>query len=81
MATLSEIARSRRADLKKMSQWSRALDAAQEKVEREVKRLMNRKKAVPEAADAQRVLTLLSGTQAVLDSMGSLMLDISRSWS
>lgn len=80
MATLSEIARSRRSDLKAISRWSRALDTAQEKVEREVKRIINRKKAVPEVADASRIINLISDLQATLNSMEDLMLDISTSW-
>lgn len=56
MASIAEVARQRRADLRLLLKASRKVDAVQEVMEREVKRLVNRKNAVPEQADAIRVL-------------------------
>lgn len=81
MATLSEIARARRGDFRELLKASRSLDAAQEKVEREIKRLTTRKNSVPEAADAERIADLMGGVADELGKMGQLMARISKSWS
>jgi len=80
MATLSEISRQRKSDLRTISKWSRSLDAAQEKVEREVKRILNRKRSVPEQRDAMRILELMSNVSSVMAQMSSVISDISASW-
>lgn len=81
MASLAEIARARRADFRLLLKSSRNLDAEQEKLEREIKRLTTRKDKVPEAADAARIAGLIQGTQSALDAMSSLMANISTNWS
>jgi hypothetical protein len=80
MANLSEIARARRADFRLLLKSSRNLDAKQEALEREIKRIVSRKNSVPEAADAQRILTLMQGTQQALTEMGNLMETIASHW-
>jgi len=75
MATLSELARQRKDGLKRLQKASLTLDAQQEKVEREVKRLLNRKKAIPESADMTRIITLLVGVSTALDSMAAIAND------
>lgn len=80
MATLSEISRQRKSDLKTISKWSRSLDAAQEKVEREVKRVMNRKRSVPEQKDAMRILELMAAVSATMSQMASVISDIANTW-
>lgn len=80
MATLSEIARQRKSDLKALSKWSLALNAAQEAFHREVLRIKNRKKAVPELKDAERLASLLEKVFAELDVLADTMVDISADW-
>jgi hypothetical protein len=76
MATLAEVARTRKEGLKRLQKASLQLDAAQEKVERETKRLLTRKKAVPEAADMTRILSLISGVSASLDNIAGIAQDL-----
>jgi hypothetical protein len=80
MATLSEVARGRKAQLKNLLLASRRLDAAQESLEREIKRLVTRKKSVPEVADAQRLIALAKGTEAALGNMVSVISSVASSW-
>lgn len=74
--SIAEVSRERKAGLKRLQKASLTLDAQQEKVEREVKRLLNRKRSVPEAADMTRVLTLMQGVSAALDGMASIASDL-----
>lgn len=69
MATLSSVIRERKQGLKRLAKASLSLDAEQEKVEREIKRILVRKRAVPEAADMSRILGLISGVSVALDAM------------
>jgi len=80
MATLADIAKRRRADFREILRLSRALDAAQERVEREIKRLVSRKKAIPEVADAQRVLSLISVTNQALSAIADQFKKLVSSW-
>lgn len=80
MATLQEVARNRKEGLKRLQKASLTLDAQQEKVEREVKRLLSRKRSIPEAADMTRVLTLISGTGQALDNMTAVANDLLQSY-
>lgn len=80
MATLAEIARERKAQLRQLSVASRRLDAAQESLEREVKRLQTRKRAVPELADAERLSTLAIGVAGALDTMAGVITAMAQSW-
>lgn len=80
MATLASVARERKSDLWTLMVASRKLDAEQEKLEREVKRLLTRKKAVPEVADAERLAGLAQGVNAALGNMVSVIEAVSQSW-
>lgn len=80
MATLQDVARQRKAQLKQLMLASRKLDAAQESLEREVKRLINRKGSVPEVADASRIVALAKGVESSLSNMVSLLASLSTSW-
>lgn len=80
MASLQEIARARRSDFRLLLQASRKLDAAQERLEREVKRIVSRKNAVPEAADAARIIGLAQQTATALSDMSALLQTISQHW-
>lgn len=81
MASLKEIARQRKGDFRALLKSSRELDANQESLEREIKRLVNRKDAVPEAADAERIVALIQGTQQALNAMTTLVEAVARNWS
>lgn len=76
MATLAVIARERKEGLKRLQKASLSLDASQEKVEREVKRLLVRKRAIPESEDMVRVLSLISGTSNALDNVATVAQDL-----
>lgn len=76
MATLQEIARQRKEGLKRLQKASLMLDAAQEKVEREVKRLLTRKRAIPEASDMTRVLSFIGAVSTSLDNISTIANDL-----
>lgn len=80
MATLSEIARQRKSDLKAITKLSLALNAAQEAFHREILRIKNRKKSVPELKDAERLSQLLEKVFQELDVLGDTMIDLSADW-
>lgn len=80
MAALAAVARDRKAQLRQLMVASRKLDASQEALEREVKRLLVRKKAVPELADAERLATLAQNVNGSLQSMISVIESVAQSW-
>jgi hypothetical protein len=80
MATLAEIARQRKIQLKQLLLASRKLDAAQETLEREVKRLVTRKQSIPEVSDAQRLIQLSRAVEAALTNMVNVITTLSGSW-
>lgn len=80
MATIASVARDRKAQLRQLMVASRRLDAAQEKLEREVKRLTTRKKSVPELADAERLTGLAQGVNGALEGIVSVISSVAQSW-
>jgi hypothetical protein len=80
MANLAQIASARKRDFRLLLKSSRNLDAKQEALEREIKRLTTRKNAVPEVADALRITGLIGNTQTALNEMSNLMESIARNW-
>lgn len=80
MATLASVARDRKAQLRQLMVASRRLDAAQEKLEREVKRIINRKKGVPELADAERLTNLAQGVNTGLEAISQVISSVAQSW-
>lgn len=80
MATLAAVARDRKAQLRQLMVASRKLDATQEALEREVKRLLNRKKSVPELADAERLATMAQNVNGALQSMITVIESVAQSW-
>lgn len=80
MATLAAVARERKGQLKSLILASRKLDAAQESLEREAKRLVARRQAVPEVADAARLISLAQATSGALDNMIALLESLARAW-
>jgi len=81
MATLNELARGRKAQRKQLLLASRTLDAAQESLEREIKRLVNRKQSVPELSDAQRLVNMAKQVEAALTSMVTVIGNVTDIWS
>ena len=59
---------------------SRKLDATQEALEREIKRLLVRKRAVPELADAERLGVMVQSVNSSLSGMVSVIDNVSQSW-
>lgn len=80
MATLAAVARDRKAQLRQLMVASRKLDASQENLEREVKRLLTRKKAVPELADAERLAVMAQNVNSSLSAMISVIENVAQSW-
>jgi len=80
LATLASVARDRRAQLRQLMVASRRLDASQEALEREVKRLLSRKRSVPELADAERLATMAQAVDTALSSMASVISTVAQSW-
>jgi len=80
MATLAAVARDRKAQLRQLMVASRRLDAMQESLEREVKRLLTRKKSVPELADAERLATMAQAVETALGNMAAVISSVSQSW-
>ncbi len=80
MATLASVSRDRKAQLRQLMVASRQLDSKQESLEREVKRLLTRKKAVPELADAERLTTMAQAVDASLSNMASVISSVAQSW-
>jgi len=80
MATLAAVARERKAQLRQLMIQSRKLDAAQESLEREVKRLVTRKRAVPELADAERLGTMAQQVEGALGGMVQVIGSVAQSW-
>lgn len=80
MATVASVARDRKQQLRQLMIASRRLDAEQEKLEREIKRITNRKKGVPELADADRISVLAQSVESSLASIASIIEAVSQSW-
>jgi hypothetical protein len=80
VATLASIARDRKQQLKQLLVASRRLDAEQEKLEREIKRIVVRKKGVPELADAERLATMAGQVNTALDAIVSVISSVAQSW-
>lgn len=59
---------------------SRKLDAAQESLEREVRRLLARKKSVPELADAERLSSMAIQVDTALGNMAGVIQNVAKSW-
>jgi len=79
-STIAAIARERKGQLRQLMVASRKLDAAQESLEREVKRLTTRKRAVPEIADAERLSGLAIQVSAALDNMAGVIRTMAQAW-
>lgn len=80
MATLAAVGRERKQQLRLLQTASRKLDATQETLEREIKRLLSRKRSVPELADAQRLTKMVQDVSASLSGMASVIASVSKSW-
>jgi len=80
MATLASIARERKAQLRQLMVASRKLDAQQERLEREVKRLLVRKRGVPELADADRLTSMVVNINSALDSVAQVISSVAITW-
>jgi hypothetical protein len=80
MATLQSVARERKAQLRQLLIASRKLDAAQESLEREIKRIVARKRSVPELSDATRLGGMAQQVEGALGNMAAVISSVSQSW-
>lgn len=78
---LTGIARKRKADLRQLKVLSRRLDAAQEALEREIQRLINRKRSVPELSDYQRLTDLTASVDVALATLADAIYSMGVTWS
>lgn len=81
MATLASVARERKQQLRQLMTASLRLDAEQEKLEREIKRIVARKRGVPELADAERLAVMAQSIEGALGNMTTVIDAVARSWS
>lgn len=81
MATVAQVSSERKRQLKLLMLASRRLDASQESLEREVKRLINRKAKVPEVKDAERLTQLAISVDKDLGNMTQVISSLASSWS
>jgi len=80
MATLQAVARERKAQLRQLLIASRKLDASQESLEREIKRIVARKRSVPELSDATRLTGMAQQVEGALGNMVAVISSVSQSW-
>lgn len=80
MGTLATVVRERKQQLRSLLIASQRLDAAQEKLEREVKRIINRKRSVPEVADAERLATMAGEVEGSLGAMSAVIQGVANTW-
>lgn len=81
MASIAQVIRDRRSDLKKLRQLSLTVDAAQEAAEREILRQLNRKRAVPEPADLARIVGLMQAQDQAQQTLATALGAIADKWS
>jgi len=77
---LSAVTRKRKADLKQLKVYSRKLDAAQEALEREITRLYNRKRSIPELSDYQRLSSLADSVDTATSNFMSALSSMGITW-
>jgi len=77
---ITALARRRKSDLRQLKVLSRRLDAAQEKMEREITRLVNRKRALPELSDYQRLIGMADGVDMALATFAQAIYAMGVSW-
>lgn len=80
MATIASVARERKQQLKLVQAASRKLDARQETFEREVRRLLTRKRSVPELADAERLAGMALAVEGELANVAMVIANVALSW-
>jgi prefoldin subunit 5 len=80
VASLAQLAATRRQQLRALTAASQTLDSAQEALEREIKRLLTRKRAIPESSDAIRLAKLAQGTENALQNMVGVINTVATSW-
>lgn len=77
---LSGIARKRKQDLRQLKVYSRKLDAAQENLEREINRLINRKRSIPELSDYTRLGEMANAVDMATTSFVQALASMGTTW-
>jgi len=80
VATLSAIGRERKAQLRQLRAASRRLDTKQEALEREIRRIIERKRAIPELKDGERLATLATAVAVEMNNVASVINSLSHAW-
>lgn len=69
MATLAQISRERKKVFRNLRSQMRTLDTAQEKAQRRIRQVVNRKRQIPEEKDLMEVSKMLNDVLANLNSL------------
>lgn len=77
---LTTLGRRRKSDLRQLKVFSRRLDAAQEKLEREITRLVNRKRSLPELSDYQRLSSMTEAVDQATTAFANALYSMGVSW-
>lgn len=77
---LTALGRRRKSDLRQLKVFSRRLDAAQERLEREITRLINRKRALPELSDYQRLAEMANAVDQATTAFANALYSMGVSW-
>ncbi len=77
---ISALARKRKSDLRQLKSYSRKVDAAQEKMEREISRLINRKRMMPELSDYQRLSQMAGVVDQALSAFANAIYSMGVTW-
>ena len=78
---LTAIGRKRKQDLRQLKIYSRKLDAAQEILEREITRLINRKRSIPELSDYQRLGDMANSVDLATTAFVVALGNMGKTWS
>ena len=78
---LAALGRKRKSDLRQLKVYSRRLDAAQERLEREINRLLTRKRALPELSDYQRLATMIDQVDQSTAVLANALSSMGIAWS
>lgn len=77
---LSALGRRRKGDLRQLRIYSRRLDAAQEKLDREIVRLISRKRALPELSDYQRLAEMANAVDQATTNFANALYSMGVTW-
>jgi uncharacterized protein YhaN len=78
MATLNELLRQRKGALKQLLAEMKTLDGRQEVLQRDLRRLINRKNKVPEVGDLTRITTETTALDQAVNTFTAKLKEVGR---